>query len=1418
MFRKSPKLAVVGGLIATSLLGFAFASTALAASQEKPNPKLISSKAISKIDVATVNGNKAVANSVLARLKKSESLNRDNIEFFSSQGITVDKNFSVVDGLLKLTFESLDPTLASHDGSEATSVDLASQIKRLMSTGKFEYVEPDWIVHLLTEPNDSAYTDGTLWGLNNTGQSGGLAGIDINVIDAWSRNTGSSDIVVGVVDTGIRYTHQDIAANMWTNPDEIPNNGIDDDNNGYIDDVYGMNAINGTGDPFDDHNHGTHCAGTIAGTGNDAGEIVGVAYTTKLMALKFLSAGGSGTTSDAIESIQYALGEGVDILSNSWGGGGFSQSLLDVIEAANDDGVLFIAAAGNSAANSDDRTYYPQGYEVDNVISVAAIDRYGNLASFSNYGLESVDIAAPGVAVYSSTATSDSSYSSYNGTSMATPHVAGVAALLLSEYPSSSVSDLKSRLLNTATFLPSLDGRVATGGMVNATAALTYEADGILELRVRSEPLESGADVTFDVSVSDLTAVTDATVTGGFAGNEDTNFYDNGSYPDEVSGDGVYSGSLAVPDSVTSVTFAVNVSAPGKEDAYAEYVLPVTTRPDNNDFANRIKLVAGTLSTTGENRYATSEPSEPIYPGVAGGKTVWWEWVSPENPSEVIFTTFGSNYDTTLAIYRGTSLNSLVHIGSNDDNSGLQSSVRFTPEADEVYQIQVDGYSGREGDIVLNYPEPAYHPDAPVITEQPVDQDVLFETEFTLSVEATGESQLQYQWYKRVNNDFVAIDGATSDSYSADTATQDHQGYYRVRVENSFGYVNSKTVYVSINYFGFRPSNDNFLDATVISGQRSTNNSTNVLASRETMEPLPAQGAQPVESIWYSWTAPSTGNVEFSTEGSDFDTILAVYEGDSVNSLTRIAVNDDVGPGTFWSRVSFETSENTIYKIVVDGYGKNTGNVTLSHLYSGLAVPDNDAFDQRVSIGLTGIKTGTNVNASGQENEPEHAGVSAPLASVWWTWTSPVETGDVTISTVGSDFDTTLAVYEGNDINNLTLIADNDDFDDTTSRVTFYSKANTEYSIAVDGFDIAEGNIVLDVSMVTREGAGVAYDYDGDGSADLAVRRPNSGRQFIKLSTDGSIQRSSFGARVSDVPVSGDFDDDGISDLAIFRTTDGSYYILRSSDGEVERQLVYTYRRYHEADFPVPADYDGDGVTDTAIYRPLYNSREWIIRYSNNRRINSTYFGPLDDSVPVPNDFDGDGIADLAAWKGSTGYWYIKQSTSGAVQRLFFASETGDIPIPADYDGDGMVDIAIRRPSNGMWYIRYSSTEQIVSAYFGSLSTDIPVPADYDGDGKADIAIRRPNSGQIIYAQSSNDNAIRRVGFGSQTTDIPIAAPIIHRMALSSDDSQSNVREASNPMHDSDLEFGEYLRFELLSDIETKRIFHQEIIEEESMH
>ena len=337
-------------------------------------------------------------------------------------------------------------------------------MSRLRGNPHIEYAEPNYLVHATRIPNDPRF--GELYGLRNTGQTGGTAGADIGAASAWDVSTGSRSVVVAVIDSGVDHTHPDLAQNVFNNTGEIPGNGLDDDVNGFVDDVRGWDFVNDDNDPYDDAGHGTHVAGTIGALGDNAVGVVGVAWDVSILPIKFLSSTGTGTTADAIAAVEYATLMGADITNNSWGGGGFSQALLDAINDSGDAGILFVAAAGNNGLNTDVYPHYPASYTAASIVSVAATDHNDQLAGFSNFGPASVDLAAPGVAILSTLP--NGGYGLGDGTSMATPHVAGAASLIRAAAPGIGVAEIKQALLSSIDPIPGLAGLMVTGGRLNA--------------------------------------------------------------------------------------------------------------------------------------------------------------------------------------------------------------------------------------------------------------------------------------------------------------------------------------------------------------------------------------------------------------------------------------------------------------------------------------------------------------------------------------------------------------------------------------------------------------------------------------------------------------------------------------------------------------------------------------------------------------------------------------------------------------------------------------------------------------------------------------------------------------------------------------------------------------------------------------
>ncbi len=451
------------------------------------------------------------------------------------------------------------------------------------------YAEPDYRLKFYeTLPNDPKFSE--QWALRNIGLNNALSGADINAARAWDITTGRPDVYIGIVDTGVDYTHPDLAANMWVNPGEIAGNGIDDDGNGYIDDVHGINTVTGSGDPMDAYGHGTHVSGTIAAQGNNNIGVTGINWSAKIVACSLFDADSlSAFVSGAVKCLDYLYDlktkHGINIVAtnNSWGwNGGPSQALQDAIARQKDAGILFVAAAGNEAFDNDKTLTYPANYALPNVIAVAAIDDTNHKAQFSNYGRTTVHISAPGVDILSTTP--GNKYQVHSGTSMAAPHVVGVLGLLKAQNMSRDWIKLKNLLLAGGEVVDSMhftiSGRRLLAAGDGGRGALTCVGQNVVHrLSPHSDTviLNYGAAQTLDLSA--LSIVCDHAGTAPRVVVAETGqtlvLADDGANGDSVAGDGVFAGQLSIPqdqvDPITlefpdgdhvNVTFARNYEPP----------------------------------------------------------------------------------------------------------------------------------------------------------------------------------------------------------------------------------------------------------------------------------------------------------------------------------------------------------------------------------------------------------------------------------------------------------------------------------------------------------------------------------------------------------------------------------------------------------------------------------------------------------------------------------------------------------------------------------------------------------------------------------------------------------------------------------------------------------------------------------------
>ena len=899
-------------------------------------------------------------------------------------------------------------TTASEFGIQIWDLPKGSNVEQIISAyendPRFQYIEADYIITLddvektsptqedlatitpqSTTPNDPSYPQ--LWGLNNTGQTGGTPDADIDAPEAWDIQTGDPNLVIGVLDTGVDYNHPDLVNNIWTNPGETAGDGIDNDNNGYIDDVRGWDFAYNDNDPSDVDGHGTHVSGTIAAKGNNSVGVTGVAWNAKIMPLKFLNDSGSGLLSDAVLALNYATAKGVKLTNNSWSGGGYYQSLYDAINIAGQQGALFIAAAGNGYGNNNDiNPVYPASYNLPNIISVASTTHTDALSNFSNYGPTSVDLGAPGSNIYSTIP--GGNYATYSGTSMASPHVAGGAALVWSQNPNWSAQEVKNRLLNTTDPKPSLNGRTVSGGRLNINNALSGSnpqpplvpndnfADRILLAGLPvgttgsnigataevGEPGQSGsinsvwwtwtAPTTETVNINTIGSNFD-TWLSVFTGSDLSNLT-------LVSANDDGGGNLASLVSLNATAgqtyqIAVDGYASNTSQIALNFVVPP---PPNDNFANQIPLTGATTTTTGSNRGATGEVGEPIQSGVTN--SAWWSWTAP-NSGIYNIDTRGSNFDTFLSVYEGSDISNLTLRGNNDDGGGsFTSLVSLDATAGTTYRLSVDGYANATGAIQLNIASLA-PPNDNFVNRIALTGDSANST--GTNIGATGEvgepaqsGQINSAWWSwtATSSGFFQIDtigsnsGNNSDTYlsvfegsAVDNLTlranNDDGGgnldslvnvnatpgtTYQLAVD---GYGN-RTGPINLNIAPTAPPNDNFANRITLTGDTANATGSNIRATGEVGEPN--QNGQ-INSVWWTWTAPSTGTYNINTEGSGYDTWLSLFTGSDVSNLSLVANDDDSGEGVT-SRIFLNAIGGQTYQIAVEGYWDRTGPINLN--------------------------------------------------------------------------------------------------------------------------------------------------------------------------------------------------------------------------------------------------------------------------------------------------------------------------------------------------------------------------------------------------------------------------------------------------------------------------------------------------------
>ena len=878
-----------------------------------------------------------------------QSLNKDAV---------VTHTFGIIPELVIIETGPTTEARSVRANSEAQAKTLVERIETLKASGLFDYVEPDRYLELRSIPGDPDFSNGSLWGLRNTI---GLPGVDVGAKDAWRMTAGSSNVVVAVIDTGIEVQHPDLVANLWRNPREIPGNQIDDDGNGYVDDVHGIDLVastKGLALTKDENGHGTHVSGTIAATANNIG-VVGLAHGCKLMGIRvFDDKGQGGAVSSLIKGLEYALVNGARVVNASFGSPSYSQAEFDAYSAVGAAGIIVVCAAGNDGQNTDFVPTYPANYRLENSISVASVNLSGELSDFSNYGLDSVDLGAPGEDIKSTDI--GSTYASKSGTSMATPHVAAVAALVISRYPNIGIHELRQRLIQSTVPVPSLAGKVTTGGIINAYRALALNPDGYPEFTLRPSKghFVAGRLTTVEVLASDVTPLPAGEMELVVAASSPVILKDDGLPPDRLAADGVYAGKVT-PQAFGNQQAVLRLQHQGRRWERQISVL-VEKAAENDYFSNRLSLVPDGSEIAGSTFGASVESFEPELQGRNDAATVWYRFTPATSGTNIIIVR-GVNFEPTLRIYSGTTISSGLRVWTNGvvGNAGNKSFAVFLANAGVPLAISVSSDHGIQGTFSLLLANDSTQPrpsndsrtkpnNLPLTRSFQVKAINTFATQELGEPSHAGSKGGHSLWWRydpsedgilEINtfgSDFDTVLAAypvgrtvalvSNDDYKGSDAVSRSSSLVRVAV--------TRGTPIEIAVDGWEKAsgsivlngklspyfNDSYnYPARLYSGI--TNIGSNKGAKKETRETDHA-GNRGGASVWYEWKAPVGGTATVTLKPFNspaFNPYFAVYVGpekiqtaDDWNTLKLVTYSTN-------AVASFEAMAGQSYRIVVDG-------------------------------------------------------------------------------------------------------------------------------------------------------------------------------------------------------------------------------------------------------------------------------------------------------------------------------------------------------------------------------------------------------------------------------------------------------------------------------------------------------------------
>jgi subtilisin len=938
--------------------------------------------------------------------------------------------------------------------------------------------------------------------------------------DAWTSGYSGNGQVVAVLDTGVESSHSFLSGKviheacysttyMSYNSNTVCPNGQENQ----------LGA--GAGAPcnnVDGCEHGTHVAGIVAGKGT---LFSGVAQDADIMAIQVFSrfdnpydCGGYSPcvltyTSDQISALEHVYEQrdnfNIAAVNMSLGGGQYantcdsdSPEMKEAIDLLRSVGIATVVASGNDS--------YTNGISapacISSAISVGSTTKSDQVSDFSN-SAQILDILAPGSTINSSVP--NNIFASFSGTSMATPHVAGVFAILRSKAPEASVTEILNTLQSTGVaIIDERNGIVKPRIQVNAALAIlgASPSSGGLSVSPPEGFFVTGAEGgPFSPATKTYTVTNTGTETIDFSASESVSWASISPQSGTLEPGNSRVLTISIDSEANNLTagnyvtvISLTNTTNGQGSISKSLNMTVTgTAAANDKFSDGILLEHSSGSTLGSNENASKESGESEHGEVSGGRSVWWRWIAPAT-GEVTFDTVGSNFDTTLGAYTGTYVAALTTVAGNDDTYDLQSEITFQTEAGIIYHIAVDGYNGNSGDITFNWSftqettgqvEVAVSPETGFATEGPEGGPF---SPLSITYTLTNVSSISRLFYLENLPNWLTpsiTSGTLEPSASTSVILTVNNNAHSLAPGNytgtvMFNDVSSRSVFLSVAAGGVI-SNDYYRNAILISNDLpDSQTGTNVDTSKELGEPDHG-GNSGGSSVWWRWTAQTTGIVGIDTFGSSFDTTLGVYTGTQVDNLTAVTSNDDASD-SLQSSVFFPATTGTTYYIAVDGYYGDSGAIILNLATEMGVVPANDDFSN--AIALSGIPlsiSGSNEGASKESGEPDHGGNSGGR-SVWWSWTAQTSE-TVEIDTFGSTFDTILGVYSGTQIYNLTTIVSNDDsISNLQSRVSFQTVVGTTYYVAVDGYGGEVGNIGLNISGAAATNYTLLVDTVGSGS------------------------------------------------------------------------------------------------------------------------------------------------------------------------------------------------------------------------------------------------------------------------------------------------------------------------------------------------